>query len=152
MPTIAIPLGLLALVPFVWFGLASVSSIAETASRSVVALLDYAALILTFAGGVHWGLGLTPEALRPSIRFAAGTVPLIVAWLGLIAGQWAGPLAGLAVLVLGYLLAMVMEHHASRLGLLPPRYLWLRWGISGVALVMMAIVLVLRSFGQTIVF
>lgn len=152
MPTIAIPLGLLALVPFIWFGLAAVSSVPETAARSIVALMDYAALILTFAGGVHWGLGLAPDALRPSIRFAAGMAPLIVAWIALIFGQWTGPLTALSVLVLGYLLAIVVEHRASQMGLIPQRYLWLRWGMSAVALVMMVIVLVLRAVGQTIVF
>jgi heme exporter protein D len=36
--------------------------------------------------------------------------------------------------------------------LVPQGYVWMRWGFSVVAVVMMVIVLVLRGVGQTIVF
>ena len=32
-----------------------------------------------------------------------------------------------------------------------PKYIWLRWGFSVVAMAMMLLVVVLRGFGQTIV-
>jgi hypothetical protein len=152
MPLIAILLSLLALVPFVGFGLGAVSANLDTAARSMLALIDYAALVLTFAGGVHWGFGLAPDARRTTIRFVGGAAPLIVAWAALVSVPLAGGLLALAILMVGYLLAIVTEHRASRLWLMPPRYMMLRWGVSVVALVMLAIVLVLRGIGQTIVF
>lgn len=152
MPTIALPLGLLALAPFLWFGFGAVSPIPETAERMLIALIDYAALILAFFGGLHWGLALTPDAARGTMRFLLGAVPLIVAWVGLIVAQMVAPSVALTVLGLGYLATALIEHRASRQLLAPPRVLWLRAGVSVVALVMMAMVLILRGIGQTIVF
>jgi hypothetical protein len=63
MPTIAVPLGLLGIVPFLYFGLNAVGVDAASARLMLVGLIDYAALILTFAGGVHWGMALSPMAL-----------------------------------------------------------------------------------------
>jgi hypothetical protein len=152
MPPIALFLGLLGLVPFVAFALGAVGHIPETAERMLVALIDYAALVLAFAGGVHWGLALLPEALRPGMRFGAGVLPLIVAWVGLVAAQMVSPSIALAVLILGYIATILTEHRAARKLLVPSGYVWIRWGFSAVAVVAMAVVLVLRGIGQTIVF
>jgi Protein of unknown function (DUF3429) len=149
---IAVPLGLLSLVPFIWFGLGAVSADLNTAARSLLALIDYAALILTFAGGVHWGLGFAPDVRRPSVRLVAGAAPLVVAWAALVSVPLAGGLVALLILMVGYLLAILIEHRAAALWLIPGRYMMLRWTVSLVALVMLVIVLVLRGIGQTIVF
>jgi hypothetical protein len=152
MPPIALFLSLLGLVPFVAFALGAVGQIPETAERMLVALIDYAALILAFAGGVHWGLALLPEALRPGLRFGAGVLPLIVAWVGLMAAQMVSPSVALAILILGYLATILTEHRAARRLLVPSGYVWIRWGFSAVAVIAMVVVLVLRGIGQTIVF
>ena len=152
MPAIAIPLSLLGLVPLIAFAFGALGPNPETAQRMVVALIDYAALILAFAGGVHWGLGLLPGAVRPSWRFGAGVLPLILAWIALVLGQFVAPFVALVVLIPGYLATVLTEHRAARRLLVPPRYVWLRWGFSLVAVAMMAMVLILRGVGQTIVF
>jgi hypothetical protein len=152
MPTIAIPLGLLGIVPFVYFGLNAVGPDATAALRMLVGLIDYAALILTFAGGVHWGMALSPMVSRADQRLAAGAVPLVIAWVALILGQIAGvPLVALGMLCIGYLVAILVEHRFSRQWLMPRGYVWLRWGMTLVGLAMMVFVAVLRSLGQTIV-
>jgi hypothetical protein len=152
MPAIAILLSLLGVVPFVCFALGAVGHIPDTAERMLVSLIDYAALTLAFAGGVHWGLALQPESIRPSIRFGAGVLPMIVAWVGLILAQMIAPSVALAVLVLGYLATVLTEHRAAQRLLVPASYVWIRWGFSLVAVVLMVMVLVLRGIGQTIVF
>ena len=152
MPAIAIPLSLLGLVPLIAVAFGALGPNPETAQRMVVALIDYAALILAFAGGVHWGLGLLPGAVRPSWRFGAGVLPLILAWIALVLGQFVAPSVALVVLIPGYLATVLTEHRAARRLLVPPRYVWLRWGFSLVAVAMMAMVLILRGVGQTIVF
>ena len=53
---------------------------------------------------------------------------------------------------LGYLATVLTEHRAAQRLLVPSRYVWIRWGFSVVAMVMMVMVLVLRGIGQTIVF
>jgi hypothetical protein len=152
MPTIAITLSLLGILPLIIFGGGAVGHNPETAERMLVALIDYAALMLAFAGGVHWGLALLPEAVRPSVRFFAGVLPMIVGWVGLVLAQLVAPSVALAVLILGYLATVLTEHRAAQRLLVPARYIWIRWGFSMVAVVMMAIVLILRGIGQTIVF
>jgi hypothetical protein len=152
MPAIAMLLSLLGLVPFVLFGFGAVGHVPETAERMLVSLIDYSALILAFAGGVHWGLALLPEAARPSVRFGAGALPLIVGWIGLVAAQMVSPLVALTVLILGYLATVMTEHRAARRLLVPSGYVWIRWGFSAVAVVVMVMVLILRGIGQTIVF
>ena len=152
MPTIVLPLSLLGLVPLIVFACGAVGHIPETAERMLVALIDYAAVILAFSGGVHWGLALLPEATRPTLRVSAGVLPMIVAWGGLMLAQMVAPSVALLVLIVGYLATVLTEHRASRRLLVPMGYVWMRWGFSVVAVVMMAMVVILRGLGQTIVF
>lgn len=152
MPTITIPLTLLGLVPFIVGGLAAVGHTPQTAERALIALIDYAALTLAFAGGVHWGLALLPGTVRPSLRIGAGVLPMLVGWAAVVLAQMVAPTVALAVLILGYLATVLTEHRAAQKFLLPSRYVWLRWAFSLVAVIMMLIVLVLRGLGQTIVF
>src|SRR6202044_1986970 len=152
MPAIAIAFSLLGLVPLVFFAFGAVGHIPETAERMLVSLIDYAALILSFAGGVHWGLALLPGAVRPSVRFGAGVLPLIVAWVGLVVAQMVSPTVALAVLVLGYLATVLTEHRAAQKLLVPSGYVGIPGGFSVVGIVMMIMVLVLRGIGQAIVF
>ena len=152
MPAIAILLTLLGLVPMIFFAIGALGHIPETAERMLVSLIDYAALMLAFAGGVHWGLALAPEVARPSLRFGAGVLPMVVAWVALILGQFVAPTVALAVLIPAYLATILTEHRAARQLLVPPGYVWLRWVVSVVAVGAMVIVLILRGVGQTIVF
>jgi hypothetical protein len=152
MPTIAISLSLLGLLPFIAFAFGAVGDLPETSERMLISLIDYAALILSFAGGVHWGLALLPGATRQSLRFGASLLPLAVAWVGLVAAQLVAPTVAVVVLILGYLATVITEHRAARRLVVPTKYMWLRWTFSVVAVGAMLMVLVLRGIGQTIVF
>jgi hypothetical protein len=152
MPTLVLPLSLLGLVPLIIFACGAVGHIPETAERMLVALIDYAALILGFAGGVHWGLALAPNIARPSLRLGAGVLPMMVAWVALVLAQLVAPTVALVVLIVGYLGTVLTEHRAARRLLVPSGYVWTRWVFSVVAVVMMVMVLILRGIGQTIVF
>ncbi|MBS0644062.1 MAG: DUF3429 domain-containing protein [Acetobacteraceae bacterium] len=150
MPTAIIPLTLLGLVPFFVLAVRSVSALPLVAQVSVIGLIDYAALVLGFIGGIHWGLALLPETVRPTLRAIAGIVPMIAAWICMVLAQFS-PTIALVVLVLAYLATVFVEHRAAQRLMLAPRYVYLRWGFSVVACVMMLLVVVLRGFGQTIV-
>ncbi len=152
MPGIAILIGLLGLVPFIYFGFGAVGHIPDTAERMLISLIDYAALILGFAAGTHWGLALWPNAVRQGLRFGAGVLPLLVAWVALVLAQMVGPSVALVVLILGYLATVLTEQRAAQRQLMPTHYVWLRWGITVIAVLSMAMVLILRAIGQTIVF
>lgn len=151
MPTAIIPLSLLGLVPFFVLAIRSVSIVPVVAQVSLYGLIDYAALVLAFNGGIHWGLALLPETAHPTLRAVAAVVPVIAGWICIIIGQMVSPTVALVVLALAYLAAVFAEHRAAQRLMLMPRYVYLRWGFSVVAVVMMLMVIVLRGFGQTIV-
>ncbi len=152
MPIIVPLLTLLGLVALIVLAFGAVGNVPVTAALMLVALIDYAALVLAFAGGVHWGLAMQPDTVRPTLRFTAGLLPMFVGMAALLLAQMVAPSVALAVLIVGYLATVMTEHRAAKRLLVPARYLWMRWSFSFVAVVMMVMVLVLRGVGQTIVF
>jgi hypothetical protein len=84
----------------------------------------YGATIVSFLGGVHWGLAMTSVTPRQMVsqRFVWSVVPCLMAWptLALPPGQAAGTQAALLAIV------YVADRHWARKGLLPPWYMALR--------------------------
>lgn len=155
MPVLAILLSVLGLVPLVVCGLAAIGPDVETAARMLNALTGYAALILAFSGGVHWGFELqAPHADRWAgrLRLAAPVAALLAAWLALELPLLVAPLASVIVLIVAYIGAALVEHRAARSNLLPSGYLWLRWGFTIFAVAMLVTVFTVRILGQTITF
>ena len=155
MPFLAILLSVLGLIPFIVCGLAALAPDPGTASRMLSALIAYAAVMLAFAGGVHWGFELQSRQQDPFVermRLGFGILPPLVGWIALLLTLVVASWVALIVLIAAYIGTALMEHEASRRELLPPRYLWLRWIVTVVAVAMMITVLTLRLLGQTIVF
>jgi hypothetical protein len=161
MPVLAIVLGVAGLIPFVVCGLGAVGYDAAWAARNMAALIAYGAVILSFLGGVHWGFalgGAAPVATVPTggrlvtaerARLVLGVVPSLVGWLALLLMMLSLEWAALAVLIAGFIATVVVEHQASRRGLVPQAgYIWLRWGLSVVVVAMLVTVLTLRLLGQ----
>jgi hypothetical protein len=105
-----------------------------------MALVAYAALIVSFLGGIHWGIGWqaglrerldkqTPRALHAQRRhFLWGFVPPLLAWPGILMPAFAG-LAWLGfLLIIGYLADRALY---PRAGL--QHWLTLRFRLSAVA-------------------
>ena len=155
MPLLMILLSVLGLIPFIGCGLAALGPDPLTAARMLSGLIAYAAVTLSFAGGVHWGLELQSRQLDPLVeraRLGLGVVPPLVGWIALLLPLIAAPWLSLLVLIAAYIGMVLVEHQAGRRDLLPPRYLWLRWGFTVIAVAMMITVLTLRLLGQTIKF
>jgi Protein of unknown function (DUF3429) len=163
MPTSAILLSILGLVPFIGCGLAALGSDAAMAERMLTALIAWGALMLAFVGGLHWGLVLREPESGPAVvpeskpapgrhmRIGLAVLPLILGWVALLLPLVAATWLALLLLIATYIAVLVAEHHASRRFVLPSRYLWLRWGFTVVAVAMLTTVLTLRLLGQTIV-
>jgi Protein of unknown function (DUF3429) len=147
-------LSVLGLVPYVLFGLAALGPNDANAERMLDALVAWSAVVLAFAGGIHWGFLLRDTAAQPlwrRARVSLAALALIVAWVVVVLPRVAPAWLALLVLIIGYIAALLAEHQAGRRQLLPPRYLWLRWGFTVVATAMLITVLTLRLLGQTIV-
>ncbi len=49
-----------------------------------LALGGYAAVIVSFLGGVHWGIGFMKGPTAPRFHYIWGVVPSLLAWLALM--------------------------------------------------------------------
>ena len=80
--TMGVRLGYLGLVPFVVGAVAALLS-NELASIALQAFVLYSLAILSFMGGVHWGLALI-TGTRQTARLLISVVPVIAAWICLM--------------------------------------------------------------------
>ena len=122
-------LGGLGAVPFV--GLAGALPLLAGGIKPLVvqALLAYGATILSFLGGVHWGLAIKiPPGDGLKARLVLSVMPSLVAWVALLAG--AQP--GLMLLALAIAAMLWVDLRATRLGHAPSWYPKLRLPLSAI--------------------
>lgn len=81
----------------VWVGLAPELHAFVTAAMSA-----YAALVLSFLGGIHWGLAFRQTA-PPATLFVWGVLPALLAWLAVLMPPHAGLVLHGVLLVACYL-------------------------------------------------
>ena len=74
----------------------------EAHPYATAALSAYAAVILSFLGGIHWGVAFTRSDAPPSL-FVWGVVPSLVAWVAVVMPPSAGLVIHGAMLVACYL-------------------------------------------------
>jgi hypothetical protein len=155
MPLLAILLSVLGLIPFIACGLLALGPDPLMAARMMSALIAYGGVTLAFAGGVHWGFELQyrhENAPAHWARLGLGVLPLLVGWIALLLPLVAAAWVSLIVLVAAYIGTVVVEHRAAGRGMVPARYLWLRWGFTVIAVAVMVTVLTLHLLGQTVIF
>ena len=123
----AMALGYAGLLPFV-AGAALVWLVqGEAHVYAAMALSAYAAVILSFLGGIHWGLAMRqPVAPLPTLVW--GVVPSLVAWPAVLMPAHAGLVLLGLMLVVSYL---VDRRSYPPLGAAP--WLVLRFRLSAVA-------------------
>ena len=91
-------LGYAGLVPLVLLAVLMWLVDAELLPFVAIALGGYAATIVSFLGGVHWGIGFMKGEAAPRFHFIWGVVPSLIAWLALMMPAYAAlPLLGLVV-------------------------------------------------------
>jgi Protein of unknown function (DUF3429) len=91
-------LGYAGLTPFVLLAALMWLVDAELLPFVAIALGGYAAAIVSFLGGVHWGIGFMKGEASPRFHFVWGIVPSLIAWLALMMPAYAAlPLLGLVV-------------------------------------------------------
>jgi hypothetical protein len=94
-------LGLAGLLPFV-LGSAGVWLLSfDLSALAATALLTYAAVIVSFLGGIHWGLAMR-QTHAPRGWLIWGVLPSLLAWAGLLLNSAWGLLLMAASLILCY--------------------------------------------------
>lgn len=118
-------LGLAGLIPFLT--LAAAAWLAPVAWQVVAipAFLYYSAVILSFLGGVQWGVTMSLAPAGSSAfraRLLISMVPSLIAWPALMLH----PVTGAWVLIAGFLLVRLQEYGRDSRDLLPGWYQSLR--------------------------
>ena len=85
----ALRLGYLALLPFVLGALVVWSVRADAHAYATAALSAYAAVVVAFLGGIHWGLAMR-QPHPPSSLLTWGIVPALVACVAVVMQPYAG--------------------------------------------------------------
>lgn len=123
-------LGYAGLIPLVGLALLIWLVTPDLQAWVALALASYAALITSFLGGIHWGIGWSRLTRVPGSKthFLWGVMPALLAWPGLVMPPYAG-LAWLGlVLIVCYLVDRKLYAQAG-LG----AWLKLRFRLSAVA-------------------
>lgn len=125
-PSSARWLGGLGVAPFIC--LAGAAPLLGGSTRTLVAhaLVAYGATILSFLGGVHWGLAIGPQRVAHSGklpgRLIVSVIPSLAGWTALLVAES----TGLLVLAAAVAAMLWVDLRATRLGQAPPWYPKLR--------------------------
>jgi hypothetical protein len=154
LPILAVILSAGGLVPFVMCGLGAVATNTITSLPAANLLIAYGAIVLSFLGGVHWGLTLATEhdpAERQ--RLVGGVAPAVLAWAVVAVSMYTlQPSLGIALLIALFILAAGAEWRAHHLGLVPGGYIGLRIVMTVIVVAILTTVLMLRLIGGHLIF
>jgi hypothetical protein len=154
LPILAVILTVAGIVPFLLCGLGSVATNDVTSRLSGFALIGYGAVILSFLGGVHWGLTLATEddpAERP--RLLLGVVPALMGWAALAASLYTQqPMFGLMLLILSFILTVVVEWRGHRRDWVPGGYIGMRIAATAVVVLILTTVTGIRLIGGHLIY
>ncbi|MDB5641554.1 MAG: hypothetical protein JWN07_871 [Hyphomicrobiales bacterium] len=130
-PVSALLLGVAGLIPFfglaVWQGVAGDELVAE---RLMMGFVFYAASILSFLGGVGWGLAINEtDPVQRGLAFSVSTVPSLIAWAAAFINVQN---LGFALTILGaaFLLQVAWDWHLTQIGRAPRWFAKLRIGLT----------------------
>ncbi|MEO8320489.1 MAG: DUF3429 domain-containing protein [Bradyrhizobium sp.] len=128
-PSAAAWLGGLGIIPFVGLSLATPFANDILKEPLSFALVAYAAVILSFLGGIHWGLAIGAVPQNDSAllrRIALSILPSLIAWSALLV-----PFSiGFVVLAAAFVAMLWVDVRASRMHEAPAWYPKLRWPLS----------------------
>jgi hypothetical protein len=127
-PAAAAWLGGLGLIPFVAMTLVLVAGGPALPFAPGLALIGYGAVILSFLGGIHWGVALRPtvdlhnDSSPIAVSLVFGVIPSIIGWIALLL-----PLAtATALLCAGFALQLWLDLRTIAQGRLPAWFARLR--------------------------
>jgi hypothetical protein len=109
----------------------------ELAQRIAIA---YGAVVLAFAGAVHWGLALAGQLEWRPVRIAGAVLPAVLG----VAAVVVGGQRGLALLVIGFGGFWLYEHR-NVAAELPAPYINLRRNLSLVVCALLAVTMILSD-------
>lgn len=128
-PPAALWLGVFGAIPFIVLVL--VGAFVEPSWNILLgkSLTAYAALILTFLGGIQWGSVMSASnetGHKNTSRYVVSIIPVLISWSSLLTAQR----TSFWLLIAGFLLALLINLQAVSSGLLPEWYRQVRIPLS----------------------
>ena len=122
-------------MPFIALAVTAIFGVPTAAGAAMAALVGYGAIILSFMGGVLWGLGVGQG--RSQVVYAVSIVPPLIA----VAAMLSSATYGMLLLLCGFagLLAYDVKH--SRSGGAPSWYPTLRLQLTAAVVVLLSMAL-----------
>ena len=119
-PKPALILGLGGLIPFISPPLLILAGETAVANQALLLQTVYAAVILSFLGGVHWGRALTGDRYGPSWqRLTWSVIPSLVGWLIVFSPTVPVVAVGFAI---AFTFAFIVDMQAVKHGMFPVWY------------------------------
>ncbi len=129
-PAAARWLGGFGALPFVVFAFSSILLDGHYQAQAWYALVVYGAVILSFLGGVHWGLAIAdfgiPLEQSAWRRLLLSVLPSLIGWTALMIPEG----SGLLLLAVSFGLMLWIDLMAARNAEVPRWYPKLRWPLS----------------------
>ena len=116
-PHLTLAWGWAGVVPFILLSWASVQSDLGLAGFATTTLVPYGAIILTFMGGIHWGLAMD-RGEHAGKLFNTGILPSLLAVAAIVLPYR----SALFVLVLGFIGLLVLDRRLVRESIVPAWY------------------------------
>jgi hypothetical protein len=151
LPRAALRLGFLGLAPLAITALVSLSQHGDTAHLAAIAFSLYAAVLLSFLGGVRCGFELMRAPSAPNAtRLFFSALPGLAGWaLALFVVLTPGALGGAAIFAGLFALQYMWDHRSAADAGAPPWYPLLRQVLTGGAMIvclMIPLATMLRRF------
>ena len=139
-PLPALLLGISGLLPFLASVIAIFLDDGLYDEMARIALVGYGAVILSFLGGIRWGVVLKERSkTKMSTPLLLSIVPSLIAWCALLVNSILGTL----ILILGFGGQYLYDRASSNQGQLPRWYGRLRLWLSSAVLLLLAAGLIL---------
>ena len=144
-------LGWSGLIPFIALALASSLVVGSFSEHATFAFMVYTGVILSFLGGIQWGLaiGVRNAARLSDQQFGAlltmSVVPSLVAWAGVF--MWKS-MWGAMILAAGYFLALATDHWSYGKALIPRWFQVMRLLLTCVVILCLTFVAIDNSFSS----
>jgi len=125
-PRPALFLGAAGLVPFIAATVMLIVGAEHTDLFWRSVLLGYGVAILSFLGGVEWGLAMQHNDQRDWLRYSASVAPALVAWIAFLLPQ---P-TQFPILAAGFVLTLIYDLSMVGRAEVPRWYQNLRWPLT----------------------
>ena len=145
-------LGVLGLIPFAVsaFGMLFLSGPTSPLPFDFAFMgVAYGGVILSFLGGIRWGVALAPVvAGRRSLELMFSVMPSLLGWVAIFLPSFVpAPRLSIALLCIGFFAMAIWDMLSAARGRLPRWYLYLRFALSFGAVT--SLVLIGIAVGQT---